>query len=163
MFSQRGPDQDAGGYAFIPHMENNHPIHRNPWESFWTPLHVAVRHGQIQIIEVLLQQGARIDDLSVNYCLCERSSGDFLRPRLSLRTKHTKRCLTTVMSMGGPRLCTPIATSRTISLIICLLRALAHKSHQQQRFGVILLTSLRQPLNCHIKLASMVVGRRWLS
>ncbi|KAK8018378.1 ankyrin repeat-containing domain protein [Apiospora marii] len=76
--SQRRPGLGAGDYAFIPHMADIHQVDAySAWVSFWMPLHVAVRHGQAQIIEILLQHGAWIDAPSVNYCLCKRSSSSW--------------------------------------------------------------------------------------
>ncbi|KAK8131275.1 ankyrin [Apiospora sp. TS-2023a] len=69
------PGQGTVGYAFLPYMEDIHPLDANfIWESFWKPIHVAVRHSHPHIIEILLQHGAWIDEPSVNYCLCDKST-----------------------------------------------------------------------------------------
>ncbi|KAK8880121.1 hypothetical protein PGQ11_001415 [Apiospora arundinis] len=39
-------------------------------DGIWTPLHLAVRSGHIEIIENLLQRGASVDALALRFCGC---------------------------------------------------------------------------------------------
>ncbi|KAK8085614.1 ankyrin repeat-containing domain protein [Apiospora hydei] len=70
------PESDFGLFqAFLPYMETFHwrsTPHTGRRSSFWTPLHVAVMHGQSQIVDILLEHGAYIDAASQNYCDDER-------------------------------------------------------------------------------------------
>ncbi|KAK8044268.1 hypothetical protein PG993_004292 [Apiospora rasikravindrae] len=69
------PQSDFGQFqAFLPYMDTFHwqSTPRRRHGSFWTPLHVAVMHGQSQIVDILLEHGACIDAPSRNYCSDER-------------------------------------------------------------------------------------------
>ncbi|KAK8015270.1 ankyrin [Apiospora arundinis] len=59
----------TGGYALIP---GTHPPSNLRRVSFCNPLHVAVSHGQKEIVEILLHHGACIDAVSKDYSCSKR-------------------------------------------------------------------------------------------
>ncbi|KAK7992519.1 hypothetical protein PG988_001313 [Apiospora saccharicola] len=63
-------------HDFLPYMDDIHQFITGLycWRSCWKPIHVAVRHGQKHMVEILLHYGAWIDEPSQNYCLCSRPS-----------------------------------------------------------------------------------------
>ncbi|CAH0017706.1 unnamed protein product [Clonostachys rhizophaga] len=103
--------------------------------SCWRPLHLAVTKGRTDMVELLLDRGAAIDELSWRLCNCRPHPSNDLFPRLHARAENMGQGFLDIMDGGWTPLHLAICHQDVEMAKLLLRRGASTDTHRDLRWN----------------------------